>query len=333
VLVIRNTVSDARRTLAALAARGGEALLWRPPGVAAPVAYHARYTRPDRSLLDAAVLTDFGPWSVTTRTILVSTQVAEQSLDVDFDLLVSDLAPVDVLIQRVGRVHRHRRADRAGYDAPTALIVEPSTDLTEIVASRRSLSTRGHGTVYPDLGDLELTRRLIATRPTVAIPPESRALVEFVYHPDRRAALADENEGWAVHLDRRDGDGLGAETHAEVCVVRFDLPYSHPENVARYGGLAAVGGEVEAAVRTRLGDDRISFPLPGPVPNAFAGGLPGDEQVDLDVRVLRRGGVAAADIAGLSLSDWIADTAGARFRVGPVHVRYGHDGWQWSAST
>jgi CRISPR-associated helicase Cas3/CRISPR-associated endonuclease Cas3-HD len=84
---------------------------------------HSRYIVADRLRIDGALRRDFGPpeqdsygapISGASRDgrIVVATQVAEQSLDVDFDLLISDLAPIDVLLQRMGRLHRHDRRDR-----------------------------------------------------------------------------------------------------------------------------------------------------------------------------------------------------------------------------
>jgi len=72
--------------------------------------FHARYPADQRQVLEAEVLRLFGLKSERpARALLVATQVAEQSLDIDFDFMVSDLAPVDLLLQRAGRLHRHHR--------------------------------------------------------------------------------------------------------------------------------------------------------------------------------------------------------------------------------
>ncbi len=74
---------------------------------------HSRFIALDRMRNDEELLHAFGPPSRATerpyRRIVVASQVVEQSLDVDFDLLITDLAPMDLVLQRMGRVHRHQR--------------------------------------------------------------------------------------------------------------------------------------------------------------------------------------------------------------------------------
>lgn len=72
--------------------------------------FHARYPADERSAREKAVLAIFGKTgSRPERALLIATQVVEQSLDIDFDFLITDLAPVDLLLQRAGRLHRHDR--------------------------------------------------------------------------------------------------------------------------------------------------------------------------------------------------------------------------------
>ena len=331
VLILRNTVRDARAAHAFLTAKGAADRLWRPLAGRPEAIYHSRYTRADRGLLDAAMVRDFGKDSTARGVMVVATQVAEQSLDIDFDLLVSDLAPIDVLIQRLGRVHRHEQADRAGIDAPSAVVIEPGVPFSTLVDVRRRSSGFGHGTVYADLGDLELTRRLIVERAGVTLPAESRTLIESVYHPEVRAALAAESVGWAQHLEGKDGDELAYVTHAEVCVIRFDQAYTSRENVTRFGSQTQNGGANEAAIRTRIGDDRVRIELPEAVRNAFAVDEPGDRHVDLDARVLLRAGIRGDDLERLQPTAWTRHhEGGTSFRLGPLFLRYDPLGWQWA---
>ncbi|RSX51082.1 CRISPR-associated helicase Cas3' [Bifidobacterium samirii] len=72
---------------------------------------HSRFLAFDRAQRDRSLIERYGKHGVTERRtgIVVATQVVEQSLDVDFDLMVTDIAPIDLILQRAGRLHRHNR--------------------------------------------------------------------------------------------------------------------------------------------------------------------------------------------------------------------------------
>ncbi|MFJ4518308.1 CRISPR-associated helicase Cas3' [Streptomyces sp. NPDC088816] len=117
VLVVRNTVRRVLETAAVLRERFGEANV---------TVAHSCFIDVDRAAKDAGLLKRFGPPGKAddrpqAAHIVVASQVAEQSLDVDFDLLVTDLAPVDLLLQRMGRLHRHLRGGEAQTDRPERL--------------------------------------------------------------------------------------------------------------------------------------------------------------------------------------------------------------------
>ncbi|MBT9136939.1 MAG: CRISPR-associated nuclease/helicase Cas3 [Firmicutes bacterium] len=74
---------------------------------------HSRFLAPDRTTKEQTLLKELGKTGAETerpeKRIVVGTQVLEQSLDIDFDLLITDIAPMDLLLQRIGRLHRHTR--------------------------------------------------------------------------------------------------------------------------------------------------------------------------------------------------------------------------------
>ena len=101
-LVVRNTVANAQRTYETLRGIFGEDVRL----------VHSRFTHQDRQDNDEWLVRTFGKPGKSRRpkrAIVVGTQVVEQSLDIDFDILYSDLAPIDLVFQRMGRVHRHER--------------------------------------------------------------------------------------------------------------------------------------------------------------------------------------------------------------------------------
>jgi CRISPR-associated endonuclease/helicase Cas3 len=103
--VIVNTVDRAQKLHRLLSERmGGDTQL---------LLFHARYPANDRAQREEKIVGCFKRNGLRPkRAVLVATQVVEQSLDLDFDFMISDLAPVDLLLQRIGRLHRHKRGQR-----------------------------------------------------------------------------------------------------------------------------------------------------------------------------------------------------------------------------
>ncbi|WP_135468064.1 CRISPR-associated helicase Cas3' [Crenalkalicoccus roseus] len=195
VLVVRNTVAGvlaAQRALEAAAAPD-DAVLFRANGVVAP--HHGRFAAPDRRVLDAAVEARFGKWAGREGgCVLVGSQTLEQSLDIDADLLLTDLCPMDVLLQRLGRLHRHERARPAGFEDAVAIVLVPAErDLSPFLPGRsRGLPRHGlGGTVYPNLLTVEATWRLLEERSLLRLPGDNRLLVEHATHPEALTGIAE----------------------------------------------------------------------------------------------------------------------------------------------
>jgi CRISPR-associated endonuclease/helicase Cas3 len=123
-VVIRNTVGLAQDTYVALR----DAL--QRDGIEVTL-FHARFPFGQRMEIEDAVLKCFGKEggrAERDKRVLVATQVVEQSLDLDFDLMVSDVAPVDLVLQRAGRLHRHERGPRpVGVAEPKLWLLQPPT--------------------------------------------------------------------------------------------------------------------------------------------------------------------------------------------------------------
>ena len=174
-----NRPSSTRRAV------GDRSLLFTCQGTS--TLHHGRFAAGDRRLLDCQVEISFGKTRESGGRVVVGTQTLEQSLDIDADLLITDLCPVDVLLQRIGRLHRHPRRDRPrGYDKPACVVLTPGgTDLSPLLTRRADANGLGpHGFVYRDLRILEATRRLIDEYREWRIPKMNRMLVERATHPD-----------------------------------------------------------------------------------------------------------------------------------------------------
>lgn len=323
VCVLRNTVADARASIEKISELGGAALLWRPTGSPHRPAYHSRYTQPDRLALDAAVLASYGRGGRASGTILVATQVAEQSLDVDFDFMVTDLCPIDVLLQRIGRLHRHRRERPRGYETARIVVLAPEKPLIEYHRGDKMYGPHGWGSVYEDAGDLELTLRLIQSPHyrTISIPTQNRELIEQVYHPEPREALASESERWGAAFIVNEGKNLGRAVHADGASIDFTTGYM--ENGSRFEMA------LEHNIRSRLGDDLVRVELDLDIPCFYADTERATpvRHVDLPFHI-----VGAQEQGGTShqVTDLKVTSDSIQFTINAHRtIRYDANGWHW----
>jgi CRISPR-associated endonuclease/helicase Cas3 len=258
VLVVRNTVAAAVATFAAVRTEGEEALLLQVGG--GPALHHSRFSPEDRKLLDAAVETVLAPNPQREKAglIVIGTQTLEQSLDIDADYLMTDLCPVDVLLQRIGRMHRHRLPRPAGFETPHCEVLSPERGLEALLAPAfenglgawREASGVLQG-VYRDLSILELTKRLVERESTWSIPAMNRRLVESATHPARIAALHVElGQRWADYWNDVVGGLMADAGMARRVALRVDERFSESQFVSD-----------EEKIRTRLGAEgmRIEF--------------------------------------------------------------------------
>lgn len=175
--IIHNTVARVQTTAATLRRR--------LPDVTVIVA-HANFLAADRAALDRKLLALFGsPTDPDVqrprRAIVVGTQVIEQSLDIDFDVMVSDLAPVDLLLQRSGRLHRHQRDDRPA-PVTTARLIITGVDW--------STTPPTPNPVYSKIYDpfiLLRTLHALRDRQSLTVPEDISPLVQTVYGEERIA--------------------------------------------------------------------------------------------------------------------------------------------------
>lgn len=137
---------------------------------------HSRFPHDERVEREHHVIEQFGPnGRRPARAVLIATQVIEQSLDLDFDVLVSDLAPVDLLLQRMGRLHRHDRARPATHATPTLIVVGWARP-TAAQVSFPAGSTAVYGEYL-----LARTAAVLTGRTSISVPADLPTLVEAVY--------------------------------------------------------------------------------------------------------------------------------------------------------
>jgi CRISPR-associated endonuclease/helicase Cas3 len=248
---VRNTVDEAIAAFVGLVDAGLDATL-----------FHARFAMGDRLDIEADVLERFGRDRAArfpNGAVLVATQVVEQSLDLDFDLVVTDLAPIDLLIQRAGRLWRHmdkRPTNARPIDGPRLLVVSPAP-IDDAPANWISRALPGTSAVYRDPTILWASAKalmeagaIITSECAAGSAPEPgsmRWLIEAVYG----------HSPWALPpalvaaVLKAEGERNAARAQAGHSVLSV---------WEGYGGENQPWDD-DSRVRTRLGDDTLTLRL------------------------------------------------------------------------
>lgn len=206
---------------------------------------HARFLAPDRAAKEKLLLTKLGASSVNIvrrdRYIVIGTQVIEQSLDIDFDVLITDLCPMDLLLQRIGRLHRHQRERPPRLHKPVCYVLGALEGVFEA----------GSAAVYCEY---PLMRTLAFLPDAISLPADIPNLVQTAYdddtHPQpeppgyRKAKTA-----WERKIEL-------AEQHA--CAYRIAPPDHDPEaTMVGWLDMDAKNTEQGGASAVRDGDPSI----------------------------------------------------------------------------
>lgn len=217
--------------------------------------FHARFPFDDRMALEESVLARFGKKGSERpfRMVCIATQVIEQSLDIDFDLMVTDLAPVDLVLQRSGRVWRHLRNDRPSHFVEPELWVLLPPVSPEGVPQFDRATTR----VY-DAHLLLRSYLALKDMDSLQIPDGVQPLIEEVYQPtpppeEFSSALATCWEDSARQMGQSDLRDRQKAVRREIPNVDSDLIFHH------HAALDEDSEEVHAAHQaiTRLGGPSV----------------------------------------------------------------------------
>ena len=237
---------------------------------------HARFTVQDRLQIENQLKDRFGPRSTAQQRagqLVIATQVIEQSMDLDFDVLASDLCPIDLLLQRDGRRQRHGRSengDRAqdGFDKRNSeplIVLSPEFTTDPQPGWFKTFSPKS-SPIYPH-HYLWLTCRWLVENPGFVIPDRLRACIEYVYASTDGVPNGLQNAAFEFEAEAAKRRGLGLRNAGwEDAYYPGMQDWEHTEPRTR-DGLDSVTCRVarwkdgQLVPWNETGDDSIRWPL------------------------------------------------------------------------
>ena len=239
---VKNTVDDAIETYQTISKQFPEAHV---------LLFHARFAMGDRLRIEQEVLRMFGKESdmeLRSGKILIATQVIEQSLDLDFDSMVTDLAPMDLIIQRAGRLHRHTRFPKRGNRGVPRLIVFTPPVSESVTTTWYSALFPKAAFVYENHGQLWLTARLLTEQGHITMPDDARLLIEGTFNESAQKEIPynlKDQEG------RAEGRKFADRAIAQLNILQLNKGYTSTVNQ----------WQEDTRTPTRLGEAKVTVLL------------------------------------------------------------------------
>jgi len=175
--------------------------------------FHARFAVDDRIRIEKDILNKYGKDAPRKGRLLIATQVVEQSLDLDFDVIVSQIAPIELLMQRMGRLWRHDRTKdlyprSEAIKAPIFITLCPPI---EVVETNYSTTYKGSAYVYKNIRALYRTQRYLIDHQKLVFPYSYRAAITWVHSSDNYPAESEELSSLAEEFkNTQDGSYFAA---------------------------------------------------------------------------------------------------------------------------
>lgn len=246
---IRNTVSDAMAAYEHIA---------KTISAEKITLFHASFTVKDRLQKEDQVIAAFGEASGhqdRQGQVMIATQVAEQSLDVDFDVLITDLAPIDRILQRAGRLQRHVRdaegnrllsTDSRDQRSPPCLWVYGPKWADEPPANWYGAVFKKAQYVYGHHGQLWLTANVLQAG-SFNMPSDARRLIEAVFSESENMP-----EALAKNAVKAEGQEMSEASLAQLNTLKIGGGYKRGEISDWWG---------EAKTPSRLGEETVEVML------------------------------------------------------------------------
>jgi CRISPR-associated helicase Cas3/CRISPR-associated endonuclease Cas3-HD len=242
--IIHNTVREAQDDYKDFIANG-----WDPSEI---VLFHSKFLQTDRQKLETLIMSKLGKHGDRPyRLVVIATQVIEQSLDIDFDVMITDLAPIDLILQRAGRLHRHDRTRPVLLAEPVLYVNGLQTDV-----NKEPMINRIHAMIYSK-SQLIRADCILYNRKGFSIPSDiPRLVAESV---DKGIVVP---KAWKTILNQADDDYvLNTETERNKAAEGYLLqgPYTNITMMASNDRKLEDDAKKEQAIRAAVRDSVSSI--------------------------------------------------------------------------